>query len=235
MTPCTWSVYFLWCNRENDNEYDRSMQLRIILNWKFTKEYSAPDRAILELTSYTMQIPVAASLSKTIEHKVWPEQWTCSYSKRFHWQSALEKHTHLKLAFGTEYHPYGGYWKDADSLVRSTIVVVFKTASVASYHSIFFTFNDDCQNGNVNGWHMHFRSIRKIMYITVPGTCTPQTIFTWLVNYIGKHLRIFECCLEKMLQSQTTCKVGLLSLEKNTNFSTTYNLWRLCTILSHKW
>ena len=74
MTPCIWSVYFLWCNWENDNEYDRSMQLRIILNWKFTKEYSAPDRAILELTSYTMQIPVAASLSKTIEHKVWPEQ-----------------------------------------------------------------------------------------------------------------------------------------------------------------
>ena len=36
-----------------------------------SKEYSAPDRVRLELTSYTVQNPVTATLSKIIEHKVW--------------------------------------------------------------------------------------------------------------------------------------------------------------------
>ena len=64
-------------------------------------------------------------------------QKTCSYAERFHSQSALKKHTHLKLAFSTLYYTEDTQ-TDTNFVANSTIAVVSKAASVASHCSQSF-------------------------------------------------------------------------------------------------
>ena len=135
-----------------------------------SKKCSAPDRERLELISYTVQNPVTATLSKIIEHKVWPEQETCSYTERFHWQSALKKHAHLKLAFRMEYHHCGLVWMPKKMRIplsgQPSSPFPRLPVKLLTAHN-FFTRNNDCQNGNVYfaiGQCVRFQSIWKIMY-----------------------------------------------------------------------